>query len=60
MPRLWGFDGCMTEPAERFEPAGAVHRESNPGDGTPRAVIVRCGTGVPTINADGPAPSGER
>ena len=37
-------------------PAGAIHRESNPGDDTSRAVIVRCGTGTPTVNVDGPAP----
>ena len=37
-------------------PAGAVHRESNPGDATSRAVVVRCGTGTPTVNVDGPAP----
>ncbi len=36
-------------------PAGAVHRESNPGDGTSRAVIVRCGSGTPTVNVHGPA-----
>ena len=36
-------------------PAGAVHRESNPGDDTSRAVVVRCGTGSPTVNVDGPA-----
>ncbi|WP_153505618.1 cupin domain-containing protein [Cumulibacter manganitolerans] len=36
-------------------PAGAIHRESNPGDSTSRAVLVRCGTGTPTINVDGPA-----
>lgn len=36
-------------------PAGAVHRESNPGDEPSRAVIVRCGSGEPTINVDGPA-----
>jgi uncharacterized RmlC-like cupin family protein len=38
-------------------PAGAVHRESNPGDDTSRAVIVRCGSGTPTVNVEGPAPS---
>jgi uncharacterized RmlC-like cupin family protein len=38
-------------------PAGAVHRESNPGGDSARAVIVRCGTGDPTINVDGPAGS---
>jgi uncharacterized RmlC-like cupin family protein len=36
-------------------PAGAVHRESNPSEETARAVIVRCGTGDPTYNVDGPA-----
>ena len=36
-------------------PAGAIHRESNPGAESSRAVIVRCGTGEPTINVDGPA-----
>jgi len=36
-------------------PAGAVHRESNPGGEPARAVIVRCGTGEPTFNVDGPA-----
>lgn len=36
-------------------PAGAVHRESNPGEAVSRAVIVRCGTGTPTTNVDGPA-----
>ena len=36
-------------------PAGAIHRESNPDDQPARAVIVRCGTGEPTVNVDGPA-----
>ncbi|WP_010146092.1 cupin domain-containing protein [Serinicoccus profundi] len=36
-------------------PAGAVHRESNPGRQPSRAVIVRCGSGAPTVNVDGPA-----
>jgi uncharacterized RmlC-like cupin family protein len=36
-------------------PAGAVHRESNPSAEPGRAVIVRCGTGEPTYNVDGPA-----
>lgn len=36
-------------------PAGAVHRESNPGEQPSRAVVVRCGTGAPTVNVDGPA-----
>ncbi len=38
-----------------YVPAGAVHRESNPGDEESRAVIVRCGSGTPTVNVDGPA-----
>lgn len=37
-------------------PAGAIHRESNPGQHASHAVIVRCGRGAPTINVDGPAP----
>lgn len=36
-------------------PAGAIHRESNPSGESARAVIVRCGTGDPTINVAGPA-----
>lgn len=36
-------------------PRGAVHRESNPGESVSRAVLVRCGTGEPTVNVDGPA-----
>ncbi len=36
-------------------PAGAVHRESNPGEGRSRAVVVRCGSGIPTVNVAGPA-----
>ena len=36
-------------------PAGAVHRESNPSDERARVVVVRCGSGDPTFNTDGPA-----
>ena len=36
-------------------PAGAVHRESNPGDAESHLVVVRAGHGVPTVNVDGPA-----
>ena len=35
-------------------PARVVHRESNPGTVVSRAVIARAGTGVPTVNVDGP------
>jgi uncharacterized RmlC-like cupin family protein len=36
-------------------PAGAVHREANPLDEESLLVVVRCGTGEPTVNMDGPA-----
>jgi uncharacterized RmlC-like cupin family protein len=36
-------------------PKGAIHRETNDGDGESRLVVVRAGHGVPTINVDGPA-----
>lgn len=36
-------------------PAHAVHRESNHGEATSRAVIVRCGSGASTVNVDRPA-----
>lgn len=36
-------------------PRGAVHRESNPGDGESAIVVVRAGRGVPTVNVEGPA-----
>ena len=41
-------------------PAGAIHRESNPGGEPARVVVVRCGprhgAGEPTINVEAPAP----
>lgn len=37
-------------------PAHTVHRESNPGDDVSMAVLARAGTGVPTINVEGPTP----
>ena len=36
-------------------PRGAIHRESNPGETESSIVVVRAGTGPPTINVDGPA-----
>ena len=39
-------------------PKGAIHRESNRGPEQSHLIVVRAGTGVPTINVDGPA-SGE-
>ena len=35
-------------------PAHTVHRESNPSEQVSTAVIARAGTGVPTVNVDGP------
>jgi uncharacterized RmlC-like cupin family protein len=37
---------------------GAVHRESNPSPQVSRIVVVRSGSGVPTVNVDGPSPPG--
>ena len=39
-------------------PRGAIHRESNPTDDESRIVVVRAGHGPPTVNVDGPAPTG--
>lgn len=36
-------------------PKGAVHREANPGSTESHLVVVRAGTGPPTVNVDGPA-----
>jgi uncharacterized RmlC-like cupin family protein len=36
-------------------PAHTVHRESNPTDEVATVVISRAGSGVPTVNVDGPA-----
>lgn len=36
-------------------PAGAVHRESNPGTTPSLAVFSRAGDGAVTVNVDGPA-----
>lgn len=36
---------------------GVVHRESNPDTVESRLVIVRAGTGPPTVNVDGPSGS---
>jgi uncharacterized RmlC-like cupin family protein len=36
-------------------PKGAVHRESNDGDGESHLVVARAGRGEPTVNVDGPA-----
>ena len=37
-----------------FVEAGAIHRESNPSDEESRILVVRSGSGVPTVNVDGP------
>jgi len=36
-------------------PKGAIHRESNPGDGQSHIVVVRAGEGPAVVNVDGPA-----
>lgn len=36
-------------------PAGAIHREANPGDAESALVVVRAGHGVTTVNVEGPA-----
>jgi uncharacterized RmlC-like cupin family protein len=36
-------------------PAGAVHRESNPGTEANLAVFSRAGSGIVTVNVDAPA-----
>lgn len=36
-------------------PKGAIHRESNPSTDESHIVVVRAGTGPPTVNVDGPA-----
>lgn len=36
-------------------PAGAIHRESNPGGEPNLAVFSRAGTGTVTVNVEGPA-----
>jgi len=38
-------------------PRGSIHRESNPGSEPSHLVVVRAGTGVPTVNVDGPESS---
>jgi uncharacterized RmlC-like cupin family protein len=36
-------------------PPGAIHRESNPDETEGHIVVVRAGSGPPTINVEGPA-----
>lgn len=38
-------------------PAGAIHRETNPSGDPSLLVVVRCGSGDPTVNVDSPAPA---
>jgi uncharacterized RmlC-like cupin family protein len=37
-------------------PRGAIHREGNPTDAVATLVVVRAGSGVTTVNVDGPEP----
>jgi uncharacterized RmlC-like cupin family protein len=41
-------------------PKGAVHREGNESDEESHLVVVRAGSGPPTINVEGPAPRTDR
>lgn len=38
-------------------PKRTIHRESNVSDEESHLVVVRAGSGAPTINVDGPGPS---
>jgi uncharacterized RmlC-like cupin family protein len=40
-----------------YIPSGKVHREGNPSDEESHLIVVRAGTGPPTINVDGPEAS---
>jgi uncharacterized RmlC-like cupin family protein len=57
----FGPGGATTVRAEVGDfihvPPHTVHRESNPTDGVSTAVIARAGTGIPTVNVDGPDPA---
>lgn len=50
-----GHDVVDLEPGDFCHiPPGIVHRESNPSDQETHAVVVRAGSGPPTVNVDGP------
>jgi uncharacterized RmlC-like cupin family protein len=57
----FGPGGASTVRAEVGDfihvPPHTVHRESNPTDQVSTAVIARAGTGIPTVNVDGPDPA---
>lgn len=51
-----GADVVEAEPGDFvLVPRETVHRESNPTDVESRLIVVRAGTGPPTINVEGPA-----
>lgn len=51
-----GGDVTLANPGDFVHvPAGAIHRESNPGVVESALVVVRAGHGVTTVNVDGPA-----
>jgi len=53
-----GADVVEARPGDFIHvPKGAVHRESNPNESESQIVVVRAGSGPPTINVDGPATS---
>ncbi len=50
-----GRDAIDAEPGDFvLIPGKLIHRESNPAGVESRLVVVRAGTGPPTINVDGP------
>jgi uncharacterized RmlC-like cupin family protein len=50
-----GRDAVEASPGDFVHvPQRVIHRESNPTDGESHIVVVRAGSGPPTVNVDGP------
>jgi uncharacterized RmlC-like cupin family protein len=50
-----GGESFEAEPGDFIHvPPGAIHRERNPSDVELQAVVVRAGSGPPTVNVNGP------
>lgn len=53
-----GADVVEARPGDFIHvPKGVIHRETNPDDAESQIVVVRAGSGPPTINVDGPEPA---
>lgn len=56
----FGPDGAQVVDAKPgdflYVPKGAIHRESNPSEDESHIVVVRAGSGPPTVNVAGPSP----